>query len=58
MSIAAAIQDTAVPRWRRLHSGYGLLAMRAIEVGAAAVIVAFGGLLLAGYMVTERLVAI
>ena len=33
MSIAAAIQDTAVPRWRRLHSGYGLLAMRAIEVG-------------------------
>lgn len=29
--------------------------MRAIEVGAAALIVAFGGLLLAGYLESERL---
>jgi len=38
--------------------GYGMLAMRAIEVGAAVVIIAFGALLLTGYMVTERMVGI
>jgi nickel/cobalt transporter (NicO) family protein len=38
--------------------GYGMLAMRAIEVGAAVVIIAFGTLLLTGYMVTERMVGI
>jgi nickel/cobalt exporter len=32
-----------------------MFAMRAIEVSAAALIVAFGVLLLAGYMVSERL---
>jgi nickel/cobalt transporter (NicO) family protein len=32
-----------------------MLAMRAIEVGAAALIVAFGTLLLAGYMASEQL---
>ena len=36
------------------RSGYGMLAMRGIEVGAAVVVLAFGTLLLAGYMVTER----
>jgi nickel/cobalt exporter len=36
------------------RSGYGMLAMRGIEVGAAVVIIAFGTLLLAGYMVAER----
>jgi nickel/cobalt exporter len=40
------------------RSGYGMLAMRGIEVGAAVVIVAFGTLLLAGYIVTERMVGI
>jgi nickel/cobalt transporter (NicO) family protein len=40
------------------RSGYGMLAMRAIEVGAALVIIAFGTLLLTGYMVTERMVGI
>src|SRR5262245_56448295 len=40
------------------RSGYGMLAMRAIEVGAAVVIIAFGTLLLTGYMVTERMVGI
>jgi nickel/cobalt exporter len=38
------------------RSGYGMLAMRGIEVGAAVVIIAFGTLLLAGYMASERLV--
>ena len=41
-----------------LASGYGMLAMRGIEVGAAVVIVAFGTLLLAGYIVTEQMVGI
>ncbi len=36
------------------RSGYGMLAMRGIEVGAAVVVLAFGTLLLAGYMVAER----
>ncbi|MGY3610338.1 MULTISPECIES: nickel/cobalt transporter [unclassified Bradyrhizobium] len=37
------------------RAGFGMLAMRAIEVGAAALIVALGALLLAGYMSSERL---
>jgi nickel/cobalt exporter len=40
------------------RSGYGMLAMRGVEVGAAVVIIAFGALLLTGYMVTERMVGI
>jgi len=36
------------------RSGYGMLAMRGIEVGAAVVVLSFGTLLLAGYMVAER----
>jgi nickel/cobalt transporter (NicO) family protein len=40
------------------RSGYGMLAMRGIEVGAAVVIIAFGSLLLAGYIVTERMVGV
>jgi nickel/cobalt transporter (NicO) family protein len=38
------------------RSGYGMLAMRGIEVGAAVVIVGFGALLLTGYMASERLI--
>jgi nickel/cobalt exporter len=37
------------------RSGLGMLTMRAIEVGAAALIVVFGALLLAGYMASEQL---
>jgi nickel/cobalt exporter len=37
------------------RSGLGMLMMRAIEVGAAGLIVAFGGLLLVGYMASEQL---
>jgi len=40
------------------RAGYGTLAMRGIEVGAAALIVAFGALLLAGYLAAERLVGL
>jgi nickel/cobalt exporter len=45
-------------RFAEARSGYGMLAMRGIEVGAAVVIVAFGGLLLTGYIVTERMVGV
>jgi nickel/cobalt transporter (NicO) family protein len=38
------------------RSGYGNLAMRGIEAGAAMLIIAFGALLLGGYMVNERMV--
>jgi nickel/cobalt exporter len=37
------------------RSGYGMVAMRGIEVAAAFVIIAFGSLLLTGYLVSERI---
>ena len=40
------------------RSGYGMLAMRGIEAAAALVIIAFGALLLSGYLVTERMIGI
>ena len=36
------------------RSGYGMLMMRGIEVGAAVIVLAFGVLLLLGYLVAER----
>ena len=45
----------AASRIAGAQAGIGLLAMRAIEVGASALIVAFGALLLAGYMSSEQL---
>ena len=60
----AAIASLAVgaKAWaRRLagtRSGYGMLAMRGIEVGAAALIVAFGTLLLTGYVASERMIGV
>ena len=38
------------------RSGYGNLAMRGIETGAALVIICLGALLLGGYIVNERMV--
>jgi nickel/cobalt exporter len=57
----AAIATVAVSargvasRIAKTRAGLGMLAMRAIEVGAAALIVTFGTLLLAGYMASEQL---
>jgi nickel/cobalt exporter len=45
-------------RFADSRSGYGMLAMRGIEVCASFVIIGFGALLLAGYMVSERLVGL
>jgi len=56
-SIAVNAKSWAA-RFAETRSGYGALAMRGIEVGAAVVIIAFGTLLLAGYVVTERMVGI
>jgi nickel/cobalt exporter len=40
------------------RSGYGTLALRGIEVAAAVLVVAFGALLLTGYMASERMFAV
>jgi nickel/cobalt exporter len=53
-SLAVAARRTA-SRIASARSGLGMLFMRAIEVGASALITAFGGLLLAGYMASEQL---
>jgi nickel/cobalt exporter len=53
-SLAVAARRTA-SRIAATRSGIGMLLMRAIEVGASALIAAFGGLLLAGYMASEQL---
>jgi nickel/cobalt transporter (NicO) family protein len=37
------------------RGGYGILLLRAIETGAAALVLIFGMLLLTGYMASERL---
>ena len=53
-TVAVSARDLA-SRVAKSRAGLGMLAMRAIEVGAAALIVAFGILLLAGYMASEQL---
>jgi nickel/cobalt exporter len=45
-------------RFAASRSGYGTLTMRAVEVCAAALIIAFGTLLLTGYMVSERMIGV
>jgi nickel/cobalt exporter len=44
-------------RFARSRGGYGALLMRGIEVGAAVVVLAFGTLLLFGFLAAERLPA-
>jgi len=53
-TIAASAREVA-GRIAKTRAGPGMLAMRAIEVGAAALIVVLGALLLAGYMASEQL---
>ena len=53
-TVAVSARDIA-GRLAKTRAGPGMLTMRAIEVGAAALIVVFGVLLLAGYMASERL---
>ncbi len=42
-------------RFATTRAGYGTLALRGVEVGAALLIMIFGALLLTGYMVSERM---
>jgi nickel/cobalt transporter (NicO) family protein len=53
-TVAVSARNVA-KRIATARSGLGMLMMRAIEVGAAGLIVAFGGLLLVGYMASEQL---
>jgi nickel/cobalt exporter len=52
-TLAVAARSFA-SRFAKSRAGYGMLAMRGIEVGAAVIVLAFGTLLLFGYMVAER----
>jgi ABC-type nickel/cobalt efflux system permease component RcnA len=52
-SLAVGARSLAA-RFATGRSGYGSLALRGIEVGAAALVLAFGTLLLIGYMAAER----
>jgi nickel/cobalt transporter (NicO) family protein len=45
-------------RFAKSRSGYGMLAMRGLEVAASVAVLMFGLALLAGYMVSERMVGI
>jgi nickel/cobalt exporter len=51
----AVAAKAAAKRFATTRAGYGTLALRGVEVGAAVLIMTFGGLLLTGYMVSERM---
>ena len=51
----AVAARAAAKRVASRRAGYGTLAMRGIEVGAAVLVMAFGGLLLTGYVASERM---
>jgi ABC-type nickel/cobalt efflux system permease component RcnA len=51
----AVAARTAAKRVASARPGYGTVALRGIEVGAALVVMAFGVLLLTGYMASERM---
>ncbi len=53
-TLAVLARDLA-GRFAGSSSSYGMLALRGIETGAAVVILAFGSLLLIGYLASERL---
>jgi nickel/cobalt exporter len=45
-------------KFAKAKPGAGMIALRALETGAAAIIMLFGALLLTGYLVSERMVGI
>ena len=53
-TLAVGARDLA-QRFAGSRSGYGMLAMRGLETAAAFVILAFGAMLLIGYLASERL---
>ena len=61
VAVIATLTVTATAFAARLaaaRTGYGSLALRGIEVGAAALILVFGVALLAGYMASERMIGL
>jgi nickel/cobalt exporter len=56
-TIAVGARNVA-SRWAKAKPGTGMLLLRGLETGAAIVIVAFGALLLTGYIVSERLMGV
>jgi nickel/cobalt exporter len=57
IAVLSVIATGWAERFASTRGGYGMLLMRGLEVAAALVIVAFGTLLLMGYMASERLLA-
>lgn len=55
IATVAVVARRAASRIAESRAATGMLFMRAIEIGASALIVAFGALLLAGYLESERL---
>jgi nickel/cobalt transporter (NicO) family protein len=51
----AVAAKAAAKRVAATRAGYGTLALRGVEVGAALLVMTFGGLLLTGYMASERM---
>jgi nickel/cobalt exporter len=56
-TLAVGARSLAV-RLASRRSGYGTLALRGLELAAAVAVVAFGTLLLTGYMISERMFAV
>lgn len=56
-TIAVGARSVA-SRWAKAKPGTGMLLLRGLEAGAALVIVAFGALLLTGYLVSEKLMGV
>lgn len=55
IAVLSVLAADRAERFASARSGWGMVLMRGIEVGAAFVITAFGALLLLGYMASERL---
>lgn len=53
-TVAVGARDLA-GKFASSRSGYGMLALRGLETAAALVILAFGSMLLIGYLTSERL---
>jgi nickel/cobalt exporter len=51
----AVAARAAAQRVAATRPGYGALALRGVEVGAAVLVIVFGTALLAGYMASERM---
>jgi len=55
IAMLAVAARAAPKRVAATRPGYGSLALRGVEVGAAVLVMAFGALLPTGYMASERM---